>query len=391
MENGLTEIINSYYADVLRTANKKRTTDHEAENMYLLAFFGLLRSGCPYTISDMVLTSKQEKDKAIKENKKRDSHSDDLEKSQVIRTINIVLGNVGYSCSTKTLAERFGKQFELIEIDTGSAVSSIKNSSNEYSYTIPYAKFNDDIPSPSKAKEENESSQSEYSKPDPVGKLPFIQDDDNYPKDKTDQKEYDSFLFNSHDIVISFEDGNKIYFTAIVYPIYMDTSDVLAADILVVVIDQDGRMRCGMSAYDSNGPKGVNIEFDDCTLVFRGTWEGNNFISRCGILLSQRGQSNLKENVTNIVPTKKTSSFYMRHKGNDGTYLNVFPLSLLRNNPTSGLAPSIVMIENGISRKIYAGDNNTYLSLWFDGIQRQIEIFWAGTSLNISFVSDAFE
>ena len=73
----------------------------------------------------------------------------------------------------------------------------------------------------------------------------------------------------------------------------------------------------------------------------------------------------------------------MRHKGNDGTYLNVFPLTYLRNDGSSGLAPAVLMVEDGKERKLYTSEGNTRFSMFYDDSQKTIGVYWAGNDLHL--------
>lgn len=87
--------------------------------------------------------------------------------------------------------------------------------------------------------------------------------------------------------------------------------------------------------------------------------------------------------MTKIRPSVRTSSFYLRYKGSDGTFLNVFPLSLLRNDAKTGLAQTVMMVEDGNMRKLYAVDGNTHFSIAFDGSQQLVEAYWSGNALRL--------
>ena len=69
-------------------------------------------------------------------------------------------------------------------------------------------------------------------------------------------------------------------------------------------------------------------------------------------------------------------------RGETARASSVFPLQLLRNDPESGLASAVIMIEDGQDRKIYSMESDTYLSLWFDNGQKQVSTYWQGNFLN---------
>lgn len=397
MKNELVKVINTFYTNTLKTAGGSKTKTPEDQNLYLLAFFGLIRSGYPFTITEVSSSQTDDGDgqgksqaKPVHGNRKSENSGDQSVKPEKKEVVNIVIDDIGYTCDVDILTDRFGKEFITLTSEAKNKTEQILERTSaeddDHDFVMPFVKFEDqhtaektETPKPARSEKKDADK-----KPD----IPYIEQDKSYPDDGPDRKEYDSFLFNSHEIVVTFVDGCRSQYSATVYPVYMNMKDSLAADIFVVVTDHDGKIRCGMSSMSNSGQKGVNAEFDDCTLIIRGEWKNGKFVSKCGILSTiDNKQASLKEKVTYIEPTKRTSSFYLRHRGEDGTYLNVFPLSLLRNNPVTGLAPSVVMVEDGYSRKIYSGNNNTYLSLWYDGSQKRIDIFWAGNALNIS-ISD---
>lgn len=376
------KVINTFYSDTLKTASHNKMKTPEDQNLYLLAFFGLIRAGYPFTVSDIPVNDKQdgnmEKNRNKPSHEKKNTETMPAETVPLKRILSVVIGDVGYTCDEDLLADRFGKAFTVLESQqTPKKIRKEEDSD----FVMPFVRFEEEEEKGAKEVEpETDTNAGKDSSPT----LSYIVSDYSYPDDGPDRKEYDTFLFNIHEIDVFFADGTRSRFSACVYPVYMKTEDSLAADIFAVVTDTNGKIRCGMSAIGDNGQKSINAEFAECTLVIRGTWEDGNFESKCSILSSNGDQSTLREKVTHIKPSKRTASFYLRHSGTDGTYLDVFPLTLLRNDPTTGLAPAVVIIEDGHSRKIYCGDNNTYLSLWYDGSQKRIDIFWAGNALNVS-------
>lgn len=367
--------VSNYYANVLKAVYPDKEKTPEANNMYLLAFMGLMRLGCPYSITEAAVADGPETD-ADASGKRGETQ----ECKSTVRVINLVIDDIGYSCMEDDLKERFGKQYGASEMNKPGQEEENKDSD----FVMPYSRFEED----DEKGEEAVISKEENNVDDEGPRIPFIAADEKYPHDKNDIKEYDSFLFNSHNITVMFDDGSRIHFLAAVYPVYMDISDSIAADIFAAIIDDNGRIRCAMSPID-NGQKGVNLEFEECTLVMRGEWRNGNFLTKCSLLSTSDGRrAVLTEKVKRVVPTKRTSTFYLRHIGEDGSILNVFPLTLLRNNPTTGLASAVVMIEDGHSRNVYSGDNGTYFSLWYDNSQKRIDIFWAGNSLNLSIQND---
>ena len=374
MNAELTKTINNYYCNVVKAASPGRGELTEDENIYCLAFWGLLKCGYPFSV--------EEPDEDGEKNKASGKEADSKEaEEEKCRTIRIMVDDTLYTCGENELSTRFGKDFVAAILDEQDRKTP-KIDDSDSDFILPFAHFDN----PEEKKKDVEKT--ETAKETPAvkeNKIPYIKSDSNYKDDAPDKKEYDSFLFNSHDIMVVFEDGRKVRFTSIVYPVYMDMRDSLATDIFCVVTDEKGRCRCGMSEISTASQKGVNVEFDGLTLVIRGEWRGGDFLTNCKILSVANGvQAALKEKVTHIRPSNRTSSFYLRHRGQDGTYLDVFPLSLLRNDSTTGLAQSVLMVEDGNSRKIYAVDGNTHYTVAFDGSQKIIEVFWAGNSLHLS-------
>ena len=383
-----------FYINILTTMQDNiQDKTPEEKNLYMLSFFGLLRSGYPHQVTETEIIENVEEDpkKKKKDTKKKTKKNnvkvqevqeeDNPTIKKIIRTVNIVIKHKGYSMDENELRAMFGKQYDLV----------MNPVVPEEDYD-PHDKDNDDFILPEFPEEGDDTEKRQDSSVKsnvPAAKtkktIPYIQSDSNYPDDKDGSKDYDTFLFNSHNIKVTYSNGSHETFTAAVYPLTMDTSDTIAADIFVIVTDEQGRIRSGMSDMDAGGQKGVVAEFENCSLIIRAEWRGGKFISKANIFSTPYGiKAFATERVSSIEPTRKTSSFYLRIKGNNGNYLNVFPMSLLHNDPSTGLAATVVMIEDGYSRKIYSGDTKTYLSLWFDKSQKKINIFWAGNSLNVA-------
>lgn len=379
MKNEIGTSSNTFYINLLKKISPYRGRSPEDDNIYILAFFGMIRSGVPFTITEVPKEKEIQKDcKAGKKSALPASEEDKTDERSMTRMINIVVGSTGYSCEESLLEDRFGKEFENFETLYKEKDISLQ----EDDFVMPFVRFEEE-----EQLEDSEKKISKETMPETKKKIPYIKSDAEYPDDPYGLKDYCSFLFNSHDIFIAFENGERKHYTAIVYPLYMDTADALTADILVVMFDESGKIRCGMSDMGNEGQKGVVSTFDECSLIIRGEWREGQFFSKCGIFSTVDGiRASCKEKVTYIKPTKRTSTFYLRCKGNDGTYLNVLPLTLLKNNPNSGLAPVAVIHEDGYSRKLYSGDATTNLSVWFDGSQKQISIYWAGNNLCLEMV-----
>ena len=120
----------------------------------------------------------------------------------------------------------------------------------------------------------------------------------------------------------------------------------------------------------------------DVSFVVADCFVSHFFFHRLS-LSSANGQAYISDKTIKVRPTRRTSSFYMRMVGENGDVLDVFPRTLLHNNPRTGLAPVVVMIEDGTKRQLYTSENDNYYDLWFDGKQQRVDIYWAGNSLNI--------
>lgn len=374
MNAELTKTINTYYCNLIQSTSANRSEKVEDGNIYLLAFWGILKCGYPFTVTDI----EPDTDKAIE----KDLQSEEQSKEEAAgRLIRISINDTIYTCEEALLASKFGKDIVSVILDDKSANRNRLPDSDDF--VLPYVKFDDD--SQDEGKINTDKEEPVRDQPLKANRIAYIQNDPKYLDDPTDKKEYDSFLFNTHDIQVTFENGRKIKYTAIVYPIYMSTDDSLATDIFCIVSDENGNIRCAMSDMSETSQKGVTAEFAEITLIIRGEWANGNFQSNCKVLSVPSGaHAALREKVTYIKPSNRTSSFYLRHKGADGSWLNVFPLSLLRNDAVTGLAQSVLMVEDGNSRKVYAVDVNTHYAVAFDGSQKIVEVFWSGNSLHIS-------
>lgn len=374
MNAELTKTINTYYCNMIQSTNADKGEKTEDENIYILAFWGLLKCGYPFTVTE------NEPD-ADKTPEKEHNAEDQSNEESPARLVRISINDTIYTCEESLLASKFGKDIVSVILDDKSANRNRLPDSDDF--VLPFVKFDDDSHEESKNTTEREEPVREQ--PTKRHRIAYIQNDPRYRDDPADKKEYDSFLFNTHDIQVTFEKGRKKNYTAIVYPVYMSTDDSLATDIFCIVSDENGNIRCAMSDMSETSQKGVTAEFPEITLIIRGEWDNGNFQSNCKVLSVPGGtHAALREKVTYVKPSNRTSSFYLRHRGADGTWLNVFPMSLLRNDAVTGLAQCVLMVEDGDSRKIYAVDVNTHYAVAFDGSQRIVEVFWSGNSLHIS-------
>ena len=371
----LIKVINSYYTNTLLKIGSQNRENTEDDNLYYLSFWGLLRCGYPFTLAENAIKD-QESDNACEK----------AEGSEAVteKVVRISLDDKIFSCGIDALKERFGTKTVSVMLDDRPGIGSVEENGDDDEIVLPYADFGDKDDTSVNGEHKEEAMQREAEQPKKL--IPYIPSDSRYPDDPVDRKEYDTFLFNSHSIDISFHDGRKAHFEAVVYPVYMDESDSLATDIFVIVSDEIGRIRSGMSDMEQNGQKGVSVEFESLRLIFRGEWKGGRFQTNCKIMsyIDSTMKLSLKEKVVYVVPSNRTSSYYLRHKGKDGTYINVFPLKVLKNDNVTGLVPSALIIEDGNSRKIYTSDSNMRYLLGYDGQQQIISVFWRGPSLHIS-------
>lgn len=371
----LIKVINSYYTNTLLKIGSQNRENTEDDNLYYLSFWGLLRCGYPFTLAENAI-----------EDQESDNAGEKAEGSEAVteKVVRISLDDKIFSCGIDALKERFGTKTVSVMLDDRPGIGSVEENGDDDEIVLPYADFGDKDDTSVNGEHKEEAKQREAKQPKNL--IHYIPSDSRYPDDPVDRKEYDTFLFNSHSIDISFHDGRKAHFEAVVYPVYMDESDSLATDIFVIVSDEIGRIRSGMSDMEQNGQKGVSVEFEGLRLIFRGEWKGGRFQTNCKIMsyFDSTMKLSLKEKVVYVVPSNRTSSYYLRHKGKDGTYINVFPLKVLKNDNVTGLVPSALIIEDGNSRKIYTSDSNMRYLLGYDGQQQIISVFWRGPSLHIS-------
>jgi len=370
----------------MKKASLTKDKTPEGKNLYLLSFFGLLRNGCPYevredVIQEAVIPDRKKASQSKKSSDKKKGQDKEVQTPTITkRVINIIIDRKGYSCDEDELRRTFGAMYDEI--------LNREHNANEYDdkdgdeVLIPKVDFGmlDD----EKTKEIKDFNAGMIQKKEDEVTIPYITNDNKYMDDPALSKEYDTFLFDAHTTLVQFSSGEKHQCSINVFPLNMDMSDTLGADVLVVATDEQGRIRAAMSDWREDGQKAVNIEYEFCTFVIRAEWKRGTFSSTVAVYSTPYGEdSRLNDKVTHVVPTKRTSSFYMRHHAANGNYLNVFPLQLLRNDPQSGLAPAVVMIEDGKERKLHSMDSNTWLSLWYDQSQKKIEVYWAGNSLHL--------
>ena len=405
-----------FYIDTLKNANLKKGTTQEGLNLYMLSFFGLLRCGCPFEIREDVIeempvegtgkgkpksgssgkNTKNSKEAAAKDKKaanknassknkpssekssrpKEEQDEPDTIAVKTKKVIYIIIDRKGYGCDEDDLKAMFGQQYEDV-VDKKNIVQDDEDDLDISLPAVDWGSYDDD-----EDEEKTEVGTLEVQGAERIDLIPF---DGRFPDDEMFSKEYDSFLFDAHQAAISITNGETHKCNAVVYPLGLASQNIPAADIFVVTTDEEGNMRTGMSEWKENGQKFVTIEYDSYTLVFRGEWKNEKFTSSCALYATMDGEkARISTKVRHITPTRNTSSFFMRNKASDGAVMNVFPLSLLHNDVQSGLAPCVVVMEDGYTRKIYSADGtNSYMSIWFDRSQKKVEVYWAGNALHV--------
>ena len=117
MKNEIGTSSNTFYINLLKKISPYRGRSPEDDNIYILAFFGMIRSGVPFTITEVPKEKEIQKDcKAGKKSALPASEEDKTDERSMTRMINIVVGSTGYSCEESLLEERFGKEFEHLYV-----------------------------------------------------------------------------------------------------------------------------------------------------------------------------------------------------------------------------------------------------------------------------------
>lgn len=390
MSSGLQTMLNTFYIDTLKDADSISNNVPEKRNLYLSAFFGLMRNGHKFDVVEEKpkAAPKIEPDpkKKKKGSKKMEEFfaDDPTENLEPVRTLVMLINGKGYRCPEVDLQYAFGPMYDQV-------VGGEKKP-----YHNPYLSTQDDaIPLPdlyANADEEEKKAEVAVHKdapaPVPVEKpkkqvMPYLGINPKFENDDADMKAYDSFLFNIHHYKVK-ANGKEQTYTFNVYPLLPDTADCMATDILVVAQDEQGRIRPVMSDPKDGHQKSVQIEFDDISFIVRAHWEEEHFVSSISILSTKDGKQPIaSDDLMPVIPTHRTSSFYLRHIANNGNVLNVFPLTLLRNDTQTGLAPVIYMAEDGQSRKLFSSGDNTYVSMYFAGSEIHAYAYWTGNLLQV--------
>lgn len=381
------EELNKYYSFTLRHAAEDRSTQ-ENNNLYLLGFFGLMRNGFPYEINEEVI--EQEIPEPVKGKKKQKTKEQEVpeEPKEVIRTVSILLHKKGYTCNEEELITMFGDQYHEVVARKNQHIEEVAEHKEDREFILPNVNFGEEVQPAEKKEEIPEQTAQVPKKKLPV--IPYIKDDEKYPDDVEGRKEYDSFLFNTHEVLVRFDDGIVKPVTVTVYPLTMDTSDRIASDVFVIAEDDESRLRTGFSGAGNQSGRSVVVDFGEYALIVRGNWRNGDFNSSVSIysVADQDRKAYIDANMKRTVPTKRTSRFFMRYRAKNGNYLNLFPTTLLRNDPGTGLAQTVAMIETETEKKIYTAEAGTHLSLWFDNAQKDVVVYWAGNSLNLQLIDE---
>lgn len=366
--------LDNFYIDTLKFSKNHDMSLPENKALYKLAFFGLMRDGYKFSI-------REERPQPLTEDKNNKAKVKKAEMDEPpINTVVLLINDTGYSCLESDLKLMFGDMYdELLKQKHHETISSAEN---EEPFFIPdvYA----DNPNQEEKQEKPKADTVKAAAPAHKAiTLPYIAFDSHYENDPDGRKEYDSFLFDEHTVDAVLSNGDKKHYDAIVYPLTMNTENQRSTDILVIMTDDTGKIRTGMSKTGDAAQKSVTLEFDEISFIVRAYWDDGDFRTNISLLSSANGQAYISDKTIKVRPTRRTSSFYMRMVGGNGDVLDVFPRTLLHNNPRTGLAPVVVMIEDGTKRQLYTSENDNYYDLWFDEKQQRVDIYWAGNSLNI--------
>ena len=366
--------LDNFYIDTLKFSKNHDMSLPENKALYKLAFFGLMRDGYKFSI-------RKEQPQPLPEDKNNKAKTKKTEADEPpINTVVLLINDTGYSCLESDLKLMFGDMYD--ELLAKKHHETISATEDDEPFFIPnvYA----DNPNQEEKQEKPKADTVKAAAPAHKAiTLPYIAFDSHYENDPDGRKEYDSFLFDEHTVDAVLSNGDKKHYDAIVYPLTINTENQRSTDILVIMTDDTGKIRTGMSKTGDAAQKSVTLEFDEISFIVRAYWSDGDFRTNISLLSSANGQAYISDKTIKVRPTRRTSSFYMRMVGENGDVLDVFPRTLLHNNPRTGLAPVVVMIEDGTKRQLYTSENDNYYDLWFDGKQQRVDIYWAGNSLNI--------
>ncbi len=365
-----------FYKNILRKAvdlkrsiiNTEGADVYERENLYLLAFMGLIREGYPMEIR------KDEISESIQDDRPDEVFTE--------TKITFLIDGNGYECTFTRLEEMFGSEFR-----------SLVEEKTEYHNDLFGEEENDEVIMPDitfTEKKDYGLDDEDDDKPLDLETLPIIQNDDRYPDDEPFVKSYDTFLSNKHLAEVTAKDHAKpITYTFHVYPINMSTEDALICEIAVGLITSDNRYRYAMSPISETKSKNASIKIDGIEFMVRGSWKNGEFLSRVDVVENEKEYTIKMRKGIHVAPSVRTSSFYMRVKSERGEILNILPLGRLYNNEETGIAPAIAIFENGKERVLLSQDSEGKLPLFFGGSQKDIIIYWTGNVLKCDVVETA--
>ena len=407
--------LTDYYFDNLKNLKQiKKDLQHsgtvspvERNNMYLLSFMGLLREGVRYErkdnsyIDDYSMVGAGKDDKPAEEKKKSKlplfGSKDDQEKLEGMLADNptnnaseganilVIKREMDiYECPEKDLIDYFGDLYKDL-MDQGKKGSSVE-STNDYLGVPMMDIFADDDDKKPIGKTKKSKKKVKEAPKGP--KIPIIESAKNLPDDPERKKPYDSFLFNQHFIVVPLKDNQERKYITTVYPLFMNMDDAIATDILVVMRDEAGRMRCNCSSCLEGDSKQIDIDFTECQFVVRGKIENGDFISTVTLVedVNDDWHPQMNQKIIKIRPTLKTSTFYQRIWGKDGTVIDIFPTQLRKNDNETGIAPTVMIIERGEPRQVLAPTGKNSYQILFEGDKVNVFPFWEGNNLICNIV-----
>ncbi len=394
--------MDTVYADFYKAALKKsisiktkisKETDGEDTiermNIYKFCFMGLLRTGYPCKTMTHEKTVEIDKEDMVSKKKKNAAI---LNAPDVIKETFVVVDIDGdlYECKLSLLEEIYGDEVKkYIKGKTSRKNSRFEEDDDfESNFIMPEVKFDEFEPEESKLNVEKKEKKAESTK---TKVIPYIENNPNYNDDPEGTKSYLSFLYDYHDLKIKSTKKDRTY-KGYVYPLYMDESDTISAKILAVITSSDmERVRCAISDLSDTKSNGVVVEIDKISFMIRGKWEDGEFKSSVSLIKNENTDMALSDNIRPSVPDEKsqTSSFYQRVQGSDGSYINIFPLGVLKNNPETGIAPAVMLIETEDGKLTSTQKSNGEFSVFFDGTTKTIQSYWRGNDLVCNIIDTA--
>jgi len=353
----------------------------ERFNIYKFCFMGLLRTGYPCKVVQHEKTVELDKNEVVSKKKKNAAI---LNTPDVIKEDFVVveIDENYYECKLNFLKEIYGDEvYSYINGKTKSKKRMDHDGDEEGNIIIPDVSFDDDDDdAPKKEVKVKKEKKSTV--------VPYIKNDDNYPDDPENAKSYLSLLYNYHEIKVKTTKKESMY-KCYVYPLFMDDKDAITTKIVAIVTTWDmSRVRCGFSSLSEKKSNGVTIEIDKINFMIRGKWEDGEFITSVNLIKNEETNTTMTDKMKQEVPAKntRTSSFYQRVRGEDGSYINIFPLGVLRNDQETGIAPAILLVETEEGKITATQKSNGEFSVMFDGSVKTIQSYWQGNDLICNIV-----